>query len=100
MSRFTASNSTIFFALKQWETSWKIIKISNNTTTNTIIAFGPPTGSNYERRTRYIGQFCLQYGNYKLRMKDRNNDGLCCQYGQVRIDVLLVAMSAMLVSSC
>jgi len=58
--------------------------MNNNTTSNTIIAYGPPTGSNYERRTRYIGQFCLKSGNYKLRMKDRNNDGLCCQYGQVR----------------
>ena len=41
------------------------------------IAFGPPRGKNYERRTRYIGEFCLEQGKvYKLRMKDRNNDGL------------------------
>ena len=66
--------------------------MNNNTTSNEIIAFGPPTGSNYERQTKYIGQFCLQYGNYKLRMKDRNNDGLCCQYGQVRMVVLLVTL--------
>jgi len=64
--------------------------MNNNSTPNTIIAFGPPFGTNYERKTRYIGQFCLQYGNYKLRMKDRNNDGVCCQYGQVRMDILLV----------
>ena len=65
--------------------------MNNNSTSNTILAFGPPLGTNYERSTRYIGQFCLQYGNYKLRMKDRNNDGLCCQYGQViRMDVLIV----------
>ena len=41
------------------------------------IAFGPPLGKNYERRMRYIGDFCLERGkSYKLRMKDRNNDGL------------------------
>jgi len=74
--------------------------MNNNTTSNTVIAYGPPTGSNYERRTRYIGQFCLKSGNYKLRMKDRNNDGLCCQYGQVRMDILLAYMiSSMLMSS-
>ena len=73
--------------------------MTNSNTPNTIIAFGPPTGSNYERRTKYTGQFCLQSGNYKLRMKDRNNDGLCCLYGQVRMDVLLVYMIARFVSS-
>ena len=71
--------------------------MNNITTTNTIIAFGPPTGSNYERQTRYIGQFCLISGNYKLRMKDRNNDGLCCQYGQVRTECVIGYMSIVLV---
>ena len=73
--------------------------MANNSTSNIIIAYGPPTGSNYERNTRYIGQFCLQSGKYKLRMKDRNNDGLCCQYGQVRMNVLLVTLEYYVIAS-
>ena len=60
----------------QWETSWRIIEMKEDSLAETI-AFGPPRGKNYERRTRYIGEFCLEQGKvYKLRMKDRNNDGL------------------------
>ena len=56
------------------------------------IAFGPPLGKNYERRTRYIGDFCLERGkSYKLRMKDRNNDGLVsCTLLLMGISVLFV----------
>ena len=43
--------------MKQWETSWKITNIQNGIL-NTI-AFGPPTGRNYERTTKYIGELCL-----------------------------------------
>ena len=74
--------------------------MNNSSTANTIIAFGPPLGTNYERNTKYIGQFCLQSGDYKLRMKDRNNDGLCCQYGQVSNGCVVGLYDYDVVSSC
>ena len=56
--------------MKQWETSWKITNIENGIL-NTI-AFGPPTGRNYERTTRYIGELCLSPGEYNLRNINTN----------------------------
>ena len=73
--------------MKQWETSWKITNIENGLLTT--IAFGPPTGRNYERTTRYIGELCLSPGEYNLRMKDKGRDGLCCNWGQVSRAILI-----------
>ena len=76
----------------QWETSWKITNTQNGIL-NTI-AFGPPTGRNYERTTKYIGELCLSLGEYNLRMKDKGEDGLCCNWGQVskEIELLIVGL--------
>jgi len=59
-----------------WETSWELMKGSET------IAFGPPEGRNYARRTKYIGRMCLESGQYTLKMKDQGNDGICCKWGQ------------------
>lgn len=70
-----------------WEISWSIVKTSNSKT----FASGPPAFRNYERRTRYIGSFCLPSGQYNLIMNDKMGDGICCSqltgHGQVSISV-------------
>lgn len=61
-----------------WETSWEIAKYDDGE----MIAFGPPVGHNYARRTRYLGSMCLPWGRYTMQVKDKAGDGLCCDWGQ------------------
>jgi hypothetical protein len=73
-----------FFCYISRETSWKIFKIvdTNSGIRGLSIAFGPPVGRNYERSSRYIGEYCVSPGNYRLRVQDKMKDGLCCTSGQ------------------
>lgn len=60
-----------------WETSWALVGASGE------IAAGPPANTNYARRNRYIGFWCLDIGeDYTLTMKDLQGDGICCAWGQ------------------
>ena len=60
-----------------YETKWSLY--SNN---NERIAFGPPTGTNYEDTTTYQGILCLPIGQYYIRWYDISSDGICCTYGE------------------
>lgn len=53
-----------------WETSWEI-----NRADGTQLAFGPPTGSKYQRMTSYKGELCLPVGRNVLVMYDSAGDG-------------------------
>eukprot|EP00584_Thalassiosira_punctigera_P010095 CAMPEP_0172544392 /NCGR_PEP_ID=MMETSP1067-20121228/14564_1 /TAXON_ID=265564 ORGANISM="Thalassiosira punctigera, Strain Tpunct2005C2" /NCGR_SAMPLE_ID=MMETSP1067 /ASSEMBLY_ACC=CAM_ASM_000444 /LENGTH=446 /DNA_ID=CAMNT_0013330951 /DNA_START=503 /DNA_END=1841 /DNA_ORIENTATION=+ len=48
-----------------------------------VIASGPGANRNYADETTYIGQYCVKIGlQYRLRMRDANGDGFCCNFGQ------------------
>lgn len=59
-----------------WETSWSISGPDGS-----LLAFGPPSGSNYNRRTQYLGKLCLPEGDNVLTVNDAMGDGPCCTYG-------------------
>ena len=92
-----------------WETSWEI-----NRADGTQLAFGPPTGSKYQRMTSYKGELCLPVGRNVLVMYDNAGDGkfvalfilsekltrpslflwclfigLCCVYGNGKMTISL-----------
>lgn len=56
-----------------WETYFSL---TNNQ--GIVVASGPPSGQNYARETKYIGQMCLPRGRYSMKIGDKNNDGHCC----------------------
>ena len=62
---------------------------------DSIVALGPPAGTNYERRTLYKGYLCLPVGNFVLRMKDLEGDGICCDFAEgyftVKVNGIVVA---------
>lgn len=60
-----------------WETKWELHRKNNAN----VLAFGPPEGTNYARRTRYTGNMCLPPGQYYMTWKDLTGDGICCDYG-------------------
>ena len=65
-----------------WENEWKLF--SNGET----VASGPPQGKNYERDMKYIGNICLPTGNYRLNVKDKSGDGMCCKYGEGGVTIV------------
>ena len=75
-----------------WESLWELRDNQGNT-----LAKGPPEGRNYARRTRYVGQLCLPQGRYTMVFGDKNNDGICCEYGPgtmaVKVNGNLVAQT-------
>jgi len=60
-----------------WETYWSLVDQQGQ-----VVASGPPSGRNYARSTKYIGQMCLKAARYTMKLGDKNNDGFCCSYGQ------------------
>ncbi|KAL7536646.1 hypothetical protein ACHAXR_007303 [Thalassiosira sp. AJA248-18] len=60
-----------------WETKWEL-----HHSINGVMASGPPEGTNYYPRTRYMGNLCLTSGQYYMRWFDMMGDSLCCKYGQ------------------
>mmetsp|Transcript_43552 Transcript_43552/g.78193 ORF Transcript_43552/g.78193 Transcript_43552/m.78193 type:complete len:611 (-) Transcript_43552:179-2011(-) len=56
-----------------FESRWKLI----NTQTNTQLASGPPTGTNYADKSTYSGRWCLPPGSYKFQVIDNGRDGIC-----------------------
>eukprot|EP00581_Thalassiosira_minuscula_P004934 CAMPEP_0183743034 /NCGR_PEP_ID=MMETSP0737-20130205/65009_1 /TAXON_ID=385413 /ORGANISM="Thalassiosira miniscula, Strain CCMP1093" /LENGTH=611 /DNA_ID=CAMNT_0025978637 /DNA_START=577 /DNA_END=2412 /DNA_ORIENTATION=+ len=65
-----------------WETWWELVDNKG-----TVLASGPPKGRNYARSTKYIGQMCFKAGQYRVRLGDKNKDGICCTYGRGNMDV-------------
>lgn len=72
-----------------WETDWELLYVgrigyffADFGLEDSIVALGPPAGTNYERRTLYKGYLCLPVGNFVLRMKDLEGDGICCDFGE------------------
>ena len=61
-----------------YETKWELYDAS----TQQILAYGPPTNTNYNKLTNYIGILCLPIGEYYIRWYDIMGDNICCNYGR------------------
>ena len=60
-----------------YETSFELETFSS------VIASGPSTGQNFDDHTTYSYDFCVTIGQeYTLKIKDRYNDGFCCEFGK------------------
>lgn len=62
--------------LYQWENKWFMEKDGD------MYAYGPPENQNYQRLTKYRGQFCVPPGSYNITFEDEAEDGMCCGYGK------------------
>ena len=64
------------------EIRWELHASDGDQGEDAPLASGPPEGTKYKRRTRYVGALCLPPGEYFMRWFDSLGDGMCCAYGQ------------------
>lgn len=61
-----------------YETSYELKKVGGD-----LIAWGPEGDKNYADQTAYSFKHCVEVGQrYRLRIKDKLGDGLCCNMGK------------------
>lgn len=55
-----------------YEFSWMLKK-----STGSLVAKGPPSGTNYADNSVYSGRWCLAPADYNFQVRDKAGDGLC-----------------------
>lgn len=63
-----------------FENSWRLLRNTNKGPKE--LYSGPPEGTKYDKRQRYVGGYCLPPGTYRFIMNDLFKDGMCCSFGR------------------
>jgi uncharacterized cupin superfamily protein len=59
------------------ENSWELEDPSGS-----IVASGPPSGTQYDNNSLYSETVCIDVGEYIFTIYDTYGDGICCSYGE------------------
>ena len=59
------------------------------TSAGDLVQKGPPSNTNYDDNTRYVGGFCLDPDDYVFTVYDKFKDGMCCGTGSGGYEVSL-----------